>query len=225
MKKHLAVLIALMILISLAAGCTKAAGPDKGSTPKTGTAETSTAAEAVVPGKGPLDPVYKKYIIGEKTGYFVPADNGEHSYLKKDHPLVQEVAAAVEGFCRDSSNRDYRNSDGKEDYQWYTKEVVEQLLIKKDPENTLAEFKKYQVVEKEVSSIVDGIMFSTTGKAAQVAFENKIRWESGTKEFLEKNKVSLNTDYLLQGVAVLIKENGRWKFQGVTYSKPQPAEK
>lgn len=218
MKKQLAVVASLVILFSIIVGCTKAADPAKD------VAKTGTKTETPVSDKGPLDPVYQEYISGAKTPYFVPADNGEHSYLKETHPLVQEVATAVKGFCRDASERDYRTDDGKNEYEWYTKDVVEQLLLKKDPEKTLADLKKYQVIQKEVGSTVDGIMFTNSGKAAQVAFENKVRWESGTKAFLDKNKASLNTVYKMQGVAVLIKETGRWKVQGVSFSKPQPSE-
>ncbi len=218
MKKRLTLFISVIVVLALSAGCTKAAGPATKTTAKTTTKTTASNS------KKPLDPSFKQYITEAKTSYFVPAENGEHEYLKEGHPMVQEVSSIVKDFCRYVSNRDYRNDDGKKEYKYYTSSVVQGLLKKNDPENTLARLKKDQIVQKIEDTKVVAAMFADSGKAAQVAFVNKIWWESASPAFLSKNKVSLNTVYKMDGVAVLVKEGSQWKFTGVRFSQPVPAK-
>lgn len=146
-------------------------------------------------------------------------EKGQEFRRGKGPTQVENAIMNISGsYAKIIGNRDYKNSSGKEEFQYFTERLADELVNQKSPENTVSYYQTNQLTTEYETVRYKSLIIK--GQTAEICFFVRLRILNASDTFLKINKLKKDNVYeqsvqqkLVNGI------NGVWKIDQTFWDK------
>lgn len=152
------------------------------------------------------------YISEVGTPYHVQ-DGEEYLYITEDHPAVQKIIEATDGFCMTATTRSYETMTGREGFEYFTEAFKKHEEDSGRPLMLTSFYNGYELVLEGIGVKERVVKFDVKGTTAEVkcTFDSKI---VSSKETFEGDGIE---DGILTGIMLftVVPVEDEWLIDGL----------
>ena len=208
--KYLKIFICLFLII-MSTGCSINKTSEATETP-----EKSEATEKIETNIDESEELKKQQERESQTLWAVlDSDGNEKEMISDTNKDVQAIINAIENHCATIDNRNYKKLNLDDEYKYYSDDFITTLDKANYKEAVENMYKTNKLVLSQENIIWYKNYLDEDMNKCKVTIEGEFKITEGSKEYLEKNEMSLDDVYQEKRIYYLEKVDNEWKVNNI----------